>query len=90
MLKGRSHQNVITVRDLQNGKQMVRVRADVVVIPHSSRVRSKAANTASMTESFANGSEADVPDLVWLSDLYLLLRHLHKANMAKTRFSRLI
>ena len=65
-------------------------RADVVVIPHSSRVRSKAANTASMTESFANGSEADVPDLVWLSDLYLLLRHLHKANMAKTRFSRLI
>ena len=55
-------------------------RADVVVIPHSSRVRSKATITASMTESFANGSEADAPDLVWLSDLYLLLRHLHKAN----------
>ena len=65
--------------------------ADVVVSPHSSRrVRSKATTTAAMTESFANGSEPDVPALVWLSDLSLLIRHLHKANMAKTRFSRLI
>ena len=66
--------------------------ADVLVSPHSShrRVRSKATTTAAMTESFAHGSEAAVPALAWLSDLSLLLRHLHQAKMAKTRFSRLI
>jgi len=36
-----------------------------------------------LTEAFANGSEADVSALVWLFDLSLLLRHLHKANKAE-------
>ena len=46
----------------------------------------KGTNTASMTKVFAYGSQAYVPALVWLLDLYLLLCHLQKPNMAKTQY----
>ena len=65
-------------------------QAGIVVSPLSSNVRKKATNTVSMTDSFVNGSQGDVPFLVWLLDLYYLLRHLYHTSMAKTTFWRLI
>ena len=65
-------------------------RADIVVSPWSSNVRKEATSIASITDSFANGSQGDVPALVRLLDLYLLLRHLYHTSMAKTTFWRLI
>jgi len=65
-------------------------RAGIVVSPWSSNVRKKATNTSSMTDSFANGSQGDIPALVWLLDLSFLLRHLYHTSMAKTTFWRLI